>query len=61
MKKYIDQIFYEGLGESVYCPIEKLINKINNYTVRLVFTFIVKLLYFVLAIAISIMLFYFTK
>lgn len=61
MKKYIEQIFYEGLGRSVYYPIEKLIGKINNKSVRNVFTFIVKFIYFIVAIAISFMLFYFVK
>lgn len=61
MKKYIDQIFYEGLGRSVYYPIEKLIGKINNRCVKNVFTFIVKCIYFIVAITISVMLFYFVK
>lgn len=59
MKKYIDQIFYEGLGKSIYCPVEKLINKINNKKLRNIFTIIVKCLYFIVAICIAIMLFYF--
>lgn len=59
MKKYIDQIFYEGLGKSIYCPIEKVINKINNLKVRNMLTIIVKCLYFVIAISIAVMLFYF--
>lgn len=59
MKKYVNQIFYEGLGKSIYYPIEKVINKINNKKIRNVFTFIVKCLYFVIAISIAIMLFYF--
>jgi len=59
MKKYIDQIFYEGLGKSIYVPIEKLIDKITNKRVRKLFTIIVKCLYFVLAIFIAFMLFYF--
>lgn len=59
MKKYIDQIFYEGLGKSLYYPVEKIINKINNIKVKNIFTFIVKCLYFIIAMSISIMLFYF--
>lgn len=59
MKKYIDQIFYEGLGKSIYCPVEKVINKINNLKVRNMLTIIVKCLYFVIAISIAVMLFYF--
>lgn len=61
MKKYIDQIFYEGLGRSIYYPIEKLINKINNKNVKSMFTIIVKCLYFIVAITIAFMLFYFVK
>ena len=61
MKKYIDQIFYEGLGRSVYYPIEKLIDKINNKSLKNVFTIIVKCLYFIVAITIAFMLFYFVK
>lgn len=59
MKKYIDQIFYEGLGKSIYCPVEKVINKINNLKVRNMLTIIVKCLYFIIAIFIAVMLFYF--
>lgn len=59
MKKYIDQIFYEGLGKSIYLPVEKKINKISNKKVRKAFTIIVKCLYFMLAIFIAVMLFYF--
>ena len=59
MKKYIDQIFYEGLGKSLYYPIENIINKITNDNLKKVFTIIVKCLYFVVAISIAFMLFYF--
>ena len=59
MKKYIDQIFYEGLGKSLYYPIENIINKITNDNLKKVFTIIVKCLYFVIAISIAFMLFYF--
>lgn len=61
MKKYIEQIFYEGLGKTIYYPVEKLINKINNEIVKRVFTIIVKWLYFIVAITIAFMLFYFVK
>ena len=61
MKEYIDQIFYEGLGKTIYYPVEKLINKINNEIVKRVFTIIVKCLYFIVAITIAFMLFYFVK
>lgn len=61
MKKYIDQIFYEGLGRSIYYPIEKLIDKINNKSIKNIFTIIVKCIYFIVAIIIAFMLFYFVK
>ena len=59
MKKYIDQIFYEGLGKTVYFPIEKQIIKIQNITLQKMFTIIVKSLYLIVALFIAIMLFYF--
>lgn len=59
MKKYIDQIFYEGLGKTVYYPTEKKINKIKNKKTKKIFTLIVKSLYFILAILIAVVLFYF--
>ena len=59
MKKYIDQIFYEGLGKSVYYPVEKVISKISSDSVRNIFTKIVKSIYFIVAIFIALMLFYF--
>ncbi|MBQ3021472.1 MAG: hypothetical protein IJD92_04550 [Bacilli bacterium] len=60
MKKYIDQIYYEGLGKSIYYPLEKLINKINNNSVRKIINIILKSLYFIIALFIAIMLCYFT-
>ena len=60
MKKYIDQIFYEGLGKTIYYPIEeKIIKKINNKKKQRVFTIFVKSIYFIIALLIAIMLFYF--
>ena len=54
MKEYIDQIFYEGLGYSLYVPVEKLINKINNKKLRKILINTYKILYFVFSIAIAI-------
>jgi len=59
MKKYIDQIFYEGLGKTLYYPIEKQINKIKNNKIKKTFTIIVKSLYLIIALFIAFMLFYF--
>lgn len=61
MKAYIDQIFYEGLGKSIYCPIENIINNIKNENTKKVLIGIVKVLYFIVAISIAFMLFYFKK
>lgn len=59
MKTYIDQIFYEGLGKSVYCPIENKINKIKNESVKKTLITIVKTIYFIIAIAIACMIVYY--
>lgn len=58
MKEYIDQIFYEGLGYSLYVPVEKLINKINNKKLRKILINIYKILYFVFSITIAIIILY---
>ena len=60
MKTYIDQIVYEGLGESIYCALENVIDKINKENFRNVVKCTVKCVYFLLALFISLMLFYFT-
>ena len=59
MKEYIDQIFYEGLGYSLYVPVEKLINKINNKKLSKILINTYKILYFVFSIAIAIFILYF--
>ena len=58
MKEYIDQIFYEGLGYSLYVPVEKLINKINNKKLSKILISTYKILYFVFSIAIAIFILY---
>lgn len=59
MKEYIDQIFYEGLGYSLYVPVEKLINKINNKKLSKILINTYKILYFVFSIAIALIILYF--
>ena len=59
MKKYIDQIFYEGLGKTIYLPIEKLIKKINKETLKNRLIILTKIIYFVIALIIAIFLFYY--
>lgn len=58
MKEYIDQIFNEGLGYSLYVPVEKLINKINNKKLSKILISTYKILYFVFSIAIAIFILY---
>ena len=60
MNTYLDQIFNEGLGLSIYVPIKKLIDKKikekrkNNYL-----TNIIKLLYVLFDLSCSLALLYF--
>lgn len=59
MEEYIDQIFYEGLGKSIYCPVENIINKLNNRNMVKYLTIICKVIYFIISIFIAFMLLYF--
>ena len=58
MKEYIDQIFYEGLGYSLYVPGEKLINKINNKKLSKILINTYKFLYFVFSLIIALIILY---
>ena len=58
MKEYINQIFYEGLGKSIYCPLEEKINKLKNKKTKKILINTTKILYFVLAIIIALILLY---
>ena len=58
MKEYIDQIFYEGLGYSLYVPVEKLINKINNKKLSKIIVNMYKFLYFVFSLIIALIILY---
>ena len=44
MKEYIDQIFYEGLGKSIYVPLENEIGKIKKESVVKYLTYICKVI-----------------
>lgn len=57
MKEYIKQIYDEGLGLSVYKPIEKKIKKIKNKELKRYCSILFKVIYMLLAITISIILF----
>ena len=58
MKEYIVQIFYEGLGYSLYVPVEKLINKINNKKLSKILINTYKFLYFVFSFIIALIILY---
>ena len=58
MKEYIDQIFYEVLGYSLYVPVEKLINKINNKKLSKILINTYKFLYFVFSLIIALIILY---
>ena len=58
MKEYIDQIFYEGLGKSIYCPLESVIKKIDNKNIKKYLTLLCKVVYFIISIFIAIVLLY---
>ena len=59
MKKYIEQIFYEGLGFTLYSPIEEKIVKIKNIRIKNIFIKIHKILYFIFALSLAIIILYY--
>lgn len=58
MKEYIDQIFYEGLGYSLYVPIENIIKKINNKKLNKILINTYKVIYFVFSIVLTLIILY---
>lgn len=58
MREYIDQIFYEGLGKSIYCPVERVIKKIKNKNIEKYLTLLCKVVYFIISILIAFVLLY---
>ncbi len=58
MKEYIDQIFYEGLGYSLYVPIENRIKKINNKKLNKILINTYKVIYFVFSIVLTLIILY---
>ena len=58
MRNIINQIYYEGIGKSIYEPIENIINSIKNNYVRDFLLYIIRFLYLLLIILIAIFLFY---
>lgn len=60
MKGYINQIFHEGLGSTLYTPIKKLIDKKTKGKVNKVITILVTIIYIALILLIAFGLFYVT-
>ena len=58
MKKYMDQIFYEGLGRSIYYPIEKKIKRLKNKKLKNKLVIFTKVIYFIFALLLALILFY---
>ena len=58
MKEYIDQVFYEGLGYSLYVPIENKIKKINNKKLNKILINTYKVIYFVFSIILALIILY---
>lgn len=58
MKEYIDQIFYEGLGYSLYVPIENKIKKINNKKLNKIIINTYKVVYIVFSIILTLIILY---
>lgn len=58
MKEYIDQIFYEGLGYSLYVPTENRIKKINNKKLNKILINTYKVIYFVFSIVLTLIILY---
>lgn len=61
MKEYVNQIYNEGLGANLYVPLRNVINtKIDSKAIKKVFISIINVVYFIIAIAVSIFLFLIT-
>ena len=58
MRSIINQIYYEGIGKSIYVPVENIINNIKNDYIKDFLLYIVRFLYLFLIIMIAAFLFY---
>lgn len=58
MKGYINQIFEEGLGSTIFKPIKGQIDKHTKGNINKILTSILKFVYIILAILIAFCLFY---
>lgn len=60
MKPYIDQIYNEGLGQSVYLPLKKLIDeKIKKKKANILITKSIKIIYLIFVLIVCIAFIYF--
>ena len=57
MREYVEQIYNEGLGLTLYKPVENKLKKIKNNKLKKILINVYKFLYLLLAIIISIALF----
>lgn len=59
MKKYIDQIFYEGLGYSLYVPVENKIKSIKDTKLKNILLYTYKTFYLIISLLIAILIVYY--
>lgn len=57
MKEYVKQIYNEGLGLTIYKPVEKRILKLKDSGIKRFLMYLYKGIYLVFAVIISIVLF----
>lgn len=59
MKNYIEQFYYEGLGNIFYLkPVKFLEKRIKNDFIKRTLTFLIKLLYTIMMLLVVIYIFY---
>lgn len=57
---YLKQIFYEGLGKTVYMPLKKIIDKkIKKERLNSIITIILKVLYLIISIFLGLLYLYY--
>ena len=59
MKNYLDQIYYEGLGYTLFVPVEKRINKICNKSLKKSLLNVYRFIYLIFIIAITLLILYY--
>ena len=58
MKKYIEQIFNEGIGNFLYRPTEKRINMIKNKKIKKLFLKAYRIIYLLIVIVLFFVILY---